>query len=364
MRRIVVALAVLFLSSPPAPARADEVELQGGTRVAGDVLERGDAGVRLLLPAGDEVTLAPGDVKRVTVLEGAPGGGTFLRFVEDGPRPGLEAGVAHYVKAGAPRVDLVGAVHAADAAYFRAVQALLDRADLVLYEMVKKEGADPWAKPTDAERAQSPVSKFQATLAKAFELAFQLDEIDYRRRHFVHADMTAEEFLAKGGGALTKEMAAMIAKVGPLLEMAARMLNPSPDAAPATQASARAMRTTVKRTLGAMLASAGTKGGGLLGGLGGDDLILGRRNDVAMGVFDAQPTNVRSIAIFYGAAHMPDLEQRLLARGYARAGGHWVTAWDVSPAKDAPAAPAAPSKPAPATPAPVVPAMDAEPAAK
>ncbi len=356
MRRIVLAFAVVFLASPVA-AGADEVELAGGTRVAGEVLERTDAGVRLLLPAGDEVTFAPADVKKVTVLEGAPGGETFLRFAKEGPRPGLEVGVAHYVKAGAPRVDLVGAVHAADAAYFREVQAILDRDDVVLYEMVKKDGQDPWTKPTDAERERSPISRFQSTLAKAFDLAFQLDEIDYRRRHFVHADMNAEEFLAKGGGALTKEMAAMIEKIAPFLDMAARMMNPPDDASAERKASARAMRTSIKRGLATMLGGSGGKAGGLLTGLGGDDLIIGQRNDVAIRVFDAQRKDVRSIAIFYGAAHMPDLEKRLLARGYVPAGGRWITAWDVSP-------PTAPAPAAPPTPAPPPPAMDAEPVAK
>lgn len=348
MRRIVVALAVVFLASP-VRARADEIELAGGTRIAGDVLARTDAGVRVLLPAGDELTIATADVKRVSILEGAPGGETFLRFVKEGRRPGLEVGVTHYVKAGAPRVDLVGAVHAADAAYFREVQAILDRADVVLYEMVKKAGEDPWRKPSDAEREQSPVSKFQMTLAKAFDLAFQLDEIDYRRRHFVHADMTADEFVAKGGGALTKQMASMVALITPLLDGLARMMNPPEDASPETKASARARRTSLKAVLAGMLGSALGKGGGLLAGLGGDDLILGQRNDVLMRVFDATRQDVRSIAIFYGAAHMPDLEKRLLARGYVPASGHWLAAWDISP----------PKPPAPATPA-----MDVEPAVK
>ena len=273
----------------------------------------------------------------MTVAEGAPGGGTFLRSVQTGAKPGLQAGVAHYLKAGAPRVDLVGAVHAADAAYFREVQGLLDRDDVVLYEMVRNAGDEPWSRPADAARDQSPISKFQRTLAKALDLSFQLDGIDYRRRHFVHADMTADEFLAKGGGAITKELAAMIEKIGPLLDMAARAMSPPDDASPERKASARALRTTVKGVLAAMLGSSVAKGSGLLTGLGGDDLILGARNDVAMAVFDAQPKDVRSIAIFYGAAHLPDLEKRLLARGYVRAGGRWLTAWDVSPPIAAPA---------------------------
>jgi hypothetical protein len=40
------------------------------------------------------------------------------------------------------------------------------------------------------------------------------------------------------------------------------------------------------------------------------------------------------LAIFYGAAHLPDMETRLLARGFRRTELEWVTAWDVTvPAK-------------------------------
>ena len=38
----------------------------------------------------------------------------------------------------------------------------------------------------------------------------------------------------------------------------------------------------------------------------------------------------KKLAIFYGAAHCPDLEKRLLAQGYTRKGESWVTAWDLS----------------------------------
>ena len=65
---------------------------------------------------------------------------------------------------------------------------------------------------------------------------------------------------------------------------------------------------------------------------------------------DELPAGTRSVAIFYGAAHLSDLEKRLVERGYVRAGGRWVTAWDVSPpAEAAPAAPPTPErKPEPA----------------
>jgi len=333
-------LALAVVGALAARVRADEVELTGGTHVVGDVLERSDAGVRLLQPGGDEITFAPGDVKKVVVDPDAPGGDRFTRFVRTGAHPGLQVGVAHYVKAGAPRVDLVGAVHAADAAYFRALQHELDRADTVLYEMVKPKDVDPAAKRSEAERSANPISKIQTTLARIFDLTYQTDGIDYRRRHFVHADMTAEEFLAQGGGTITKEMETMIARLGPLLAIAASFLHPSDDASESAKATAKSLRDTIKFQLASMLGDATKTAGALLADTDGDDLILGKRNDVAMKVFDATPKTGRSIAIFYGAAHMPDLEKRLLARGYVRAGGHWWTAWDVTPAKPSGAEPA------------------------
>jgi hypothetical protein len=40
----------------------------------------------------------------------------------------------------------------------------------------------------------------------------------------------------------------------------------------------------------------------------------------------------KKIAIFYGAAHMPDFERRLVEDfGMRRQGEEWLTAWDLRP---------------------------------
>jgi len=350
-------VAALALCGLVRGARADDVVLKGGSRLAGIVLERPEGDVRLLLPGGDEVRLAAADVASVTLDPDAPAQGAFLRFSKDGPRPGLQAAVVSYVKPGAPRVDLVGAVHAADAAYFRETQRWLDRVDVVLYEMVKPKDATPWARAEDAGRPESAVTGFQKSLARMFDFTFQLDQVDYRRTHFVHADMTAEEFLAAGGGEMTKETEAMLARVKPLLAIAEAAMRPPADASPARRASAERLRRSVKEMLGRLLGSTGGNVGALLGGGEGGDLIIGKRDEVVMQRFDALPAGAHSVAIFYGAAHLPDLEKRLAARGYARAGARWVTAWDVSPPPEAPAVPAPEPKaaPAPVEPAPVTP---------
>jgi hypothetical protein len=43
----------------------------------------------------------------------------------------------------------------------------------------------------------------------------------------------------------------------------------------------------------------------------------------------------KDIAIFYGAAHMNDMEARLALMGFKRTGVEWRTAWDMSTKDDA-----------------------------
>ena len=136
-RRILLPFLLLLLLL--APAAADQIVLNGGSRIEGVVLERSEKSLRLLLPKGDEIVLAAEDVKEVVAAEDAPAAGKYLRFRDpDDESGGLEVAVTYLLHPeGGPRVDLVGAVHVADPAFFREVQRILEAADLVLYEGIK-----------------------------------------------------------------------------------------------------------------------------------------------------------------------------------------------------------------------------------
>jgi hypothetical protein len=352
-------LALCFvLLAPAAFARADTVELQGGTRLEGAVLESGEKGVRILLPAGDEVLVAKADVKTVAVDPDAPGAGHYTRYAKDGAKPGLQIGVVHFEKPGAPRVDLVGVVHVADPAYFAEIQGILDREEIVLFEMVRNPDEDGAKKPEPANPAVDDLDtlrKFQKTIATLLDLSFQVDHVDYRRKHFLHADMTLDQFMAAGGGDFSKEMADQMARVAPLLNMIAKVFDPS-DASEGAKKRVAMIRAMVKPMLGTLLGNMGDKAGLMLGDAEVNELIIVKRNEVAMAMFDTvvRSRTPKSVAIFYGSAHMPDFEKRLEERGYQRAGGRWLTAWAVG-GKPA----AAPTTTKPAEPAPVpAPAMN------
>jgi hypothetical protein len=82
----------------------------------------------------------------------------------------------------------------------------------------------------------------------------------------------------------------------------------------------------LKHALAAGLTSADI--GGLSGGTARTSVVLGARNDAALAALGLRlAAGDRRLALFYGAAHMPDLENSLAAAGWRRTGGRWLDAW-------------------------------------
>ena len=80
-------------------------------------------------------------------------------------------------------VDLVGAVHLGSGAYYDTLDRLFRGYDAVLYELVAPENArvpKPGRKPAGA------IGSAQQGLTKMLGLEFQLEQIDYTARNFVH----------------------------------------------------------------------------------------------------------------------------------------------------------------------------------
>ena len=259
-----------------------------------------------------------------------PAPGAFLRYhppsAEGG---GLDIAITDYAATDGdrPRISLVGVVHVADPIYFEALQRELDeRYASVLYEAVKPADLTvvEWQQQA-AERASS-VSSFQQELASWFGFVFQLHALDYDRSHFVHADMTTEVFNEAGGaellGEVDPEAAAADLPEGVKTTLDAvralgqvALAEPGPLRSIARKMFAETMGTT---DIGTSL--------DMYPGL--EELLLDKRNAVVLERLDeVLPDAEGPIAIFYGAAHMPDLERRLRERGYERTGGRWLRAW-------------------------------------
>jgi hypothetical protein len=63
---------------------------------------------------------------------------------------------------------------------------------------------------------------------------------------------------------------------------------------------------------------------------GDGTVLVGERNRVALEVMDQQiAAGKKRLAIFYGAAHLADMEERLLKKGFKRTKIDWLKAWDL-----------------------------------
>jgi hypothetical protein len=61
-------------------------------------------------------------------------------------------------------------------------------------------------------------------------------------------------------------------------------------------------------------------------------VIVTERNKVALEVLKKEiAQGYNHLGIFYGAAHLPDMEKRLMEMGFRREKVEWLTAWDLPP---------------------------------
>ena len=68
-------------------------------------------------------------------------------------------------------------------------------------------------------------------------------------------------------------------------------------------------------------------------------VILSERNKRALEILQKTITGgKKKIAVFYGAAHMPELTQKLQGLGFTQDSTDWETAWDLTIRPDQPSA--------------------------
>lgn len=250
---------------------------------------------------------------------------SFIRYVDDSDSGKLQVAHAQYLNDAGVQLDLIGAVHLADAEYYDDLNERFKDYDVILFEMV----GDP-AELQAAETKQSPnlVRFLQQSMTRVLELEFQLDGIDYAAENFVHADLKMEEFLKlqkdRGESLFTFVQRAMEtqlanqadapAQIGLLQLM--RILTSSDRA------------SGLKLLIAEQLASAEA----LLGNIeaGGETVLLSERNKKVIEVLEEQlEEGQKKVGVFYGAGHYFDLEERVLELGFRKTGQTWLTAWDI-----------------------------------
>jgi len=251
----------------------------------------------------------------------------YLRFEEKAKGAALEVGVIRlqHKETGA-LVDLMGAVHIGDAAYYQQLNKEFKAYDAVLYEMVKPANLDP---AQFQNRPPSSVGMMQTFMQKQLDLAYQLDEVDYTAKNFVHADMTVKQF-RKRQEARGESMFKLMFKL--MKEDMARRANKKKGADISSAELLRALLNPNRSVeLKYLLARQFNEMERLTAGLNDEkgSVILTDRNKVALKVLARElAAGKKKLAIFYGAAHLPDLEERMIEKmGFERKATRWVTAW-------------------------------------
>ncbi len=259
----------------------------------------------------------------------------FLRLQrKDGQPTALQTAVVQYARRTNDEdqkpltVDLVAAVHVGDAAYYDSLNQLFSEYDVVLYELVAPKGMRP---VPGEQRSGNPVSFLQNSMKSALNLESQTERVDYRKPNFVHADMTpaqiSERMKQRGETGMTVALN--------VLSDVLRQANQQPQA-PVAEVDMMALLfdDNSDQKLKVMMAEQFVAQGTLDKGLGQtlNRMLIQDRNETAMKVLAEQlRKGHRRVAIYYGAAHMPDFEKRLVAdHDMQLAGTRWLTAWDLT----------------------------------
>lgn len=258
-----------------------------------------------------------------------------LLHVSPEGKESLRTPIARYRHTDGRTVDLVGAIHLADAKYYNVLNRTFARYDRVLYEMVDGEDMPEMiriARKIEAGTATAEeierlrryhesrettwsgklLNSYYDYMAHLMELALQTNAIDYGRTNWVYADMSSDEFAA----AMSERGETWLTLVWDSLQEASAANSTDSIFSTSTP---KELRRTVCRQLAATAKGSRSE----------KRAIIEARNErcfeVLDNILDKDPS-ARHLAIFYGAMHLRDMHHRLLQRGFSLVGVQWITA--------------------------------------
>ena len=299
---------------------------------------------------------------RASAVEPAPEKAhDYVRYTGDDQRGKLETVVVTMRGKAGVTVELIGAVHIADAAYYKALNELFSTYDELLFELVDgqklKAGAEDAPRPakkagqraikkaapvktepaagedeettgTDEEKPNPAFAILRGMMqgfGTYFRLQYQTEGIDYKAKNMEDFERLQSEHGESFATIFQKALESEMNKAGKKDknepkggQLLLALLGDS---------------SGLKIAMARMLGNVETIGEEV--GFGADSVIVGERNRVALEVLDREvKAGRKKLGIFYGAAHLDDMEKRLEKRGYQRTAERWLTAWDIKPRVD------------------------------
>lgn len=268
----------------------------------------------------------------------------FGRLLETAQHQALQVAIVRYAprEGGNYYVDLVGAVHIGDAAYYQKLNQRFKQYDVVLFEAVTEDASELTATAEELQAVDSAarykansnpalsiLGSLQLGMKDMLGLSFQMDEVDYTAKNFVHADMSPTE-MSNSMSQRGESVLGMIFKAW--RAGLQQSLNPNQQVSEfdLIRAFFAKDRTRQLKLLFAKELSNLDQSTAMLEGKEGST-IISERNKKALQVLQTEMLNGhRSYAIFYGAAHLKDMGQRLIDDfDMVPVAVEWLDAWDL-----------------------------------
>lgn len=233
-------------------------------------------------------------------------------------------------------VDFVGAVHLGEKSYYGDLNKRFTAYDAVLFELVSDGTNLPMM---GEEPSDSILGTVQRAFSNLLGLSFQLDEVNYRAKNFIHADLSPEELrdaMAARGESLPQLLMKVIKlSSDPELRKALEDKGYKEDSLAGVnpllillRGPTQEDRIKIRRFMaqGLVGSDAVMK---VLEGEKGFSLITDRNSEVMAVLNKETALGKHRIAIFYGVGHLPDLHKRLTDQGYRLAQVEWLNAWNM-----------------------------------
>lgn len=232
-------------------------------------------------------------------------------------------------------VDLIGAIHLGEKAYYDRLNAEFQEYETVVFELVADEGFDvkdlEAAKEAKNSGEASPldaISFLQQSLSDALGLVYQTDGIDYSAPNLKRGDADAGDFLAQltSGGDIPRFFAdsslqSLLSSDGGRFEGWALAYFLAKD-----------KRLTLRRLFADELARTELAPSSNDAQAERETALIHYRNKIAIEVAKRElEAGKTKIAVFYGAAHLDDLARRVeqTLENPRRLEPRWIAAWSM-----------------------------------
>ncbi len=259
----------------------------------------------------------------------------LLRDEDDQPTA-LQTATVRFQSDDGTIVDLIGVVHIGDKSYYESFNESFQQYDVVLYELVAPQGTRIPKGGRDA--SNNPMAFLHGMAQSILGLSSQLDHVDYTPENLVHADMSPSDMAAALENRGTTPWSFALRAIADMVDEASNRVEAAaaePDDANndvdffsmLTDPNAgEKLKVQMAEQFGAMSSPDAALGAAV------NELLIQDRNQAALKIFKQElAAGRRKIGIFYGAAHMPDFEERLTTDfGFHRTNTTWASAWDLS----------------------------------